>query len=62
MTSLLLLNNFYPLIYRRVQREVKATISLSCSSVTRYGPRTSCQRDGLNKYSYFNCQRDNNEP
>ena len=45
MTSLLLLNHFYPVIYRRVRKE-KESDELR-GSVIRYGPRTSCQRKRL---------------
>ena len=57
MTSLLLLNNFYPVIsYRQVlkkkikQKNRKRRI-IEYGSVTRYGPRTSCQRKGLRAFS-----------
>ena len=44
MINLLLLNNFYPVIY---QKKKKATNCCIHGTVTRYGPRTSCQRRGL---------------
>ena len=44
MINLLLVNNFYPaLSYRRVQKKKKATNYCIHGSVTRYGPRTTCQ-------------------
>ena len=47
MINLLLFNNFYPVIsYRRVRKK-KKNKATNCS-VTRYGPRASCQRKGLN--------------
>ena len=50
MINGLLFNSFYPVMsYGRVQMKKKATnhcIRFGYS-VTRYGPRTSCQRKGL---------------
>ena len=49
MTSLLPLNNFYPAIsHRRVQKKTESDEIIVYDTVTRYGPRTSCQRKGLN--------------
>ena len=48
MISLLILNNFYPMIsYRRVSKEKESDRLLHTVSVARYGPRTSCQRKRL---------------
>ena len=44
MINLLLLSNFYPV--RRESDELLCTVL-----VTRYGPRTSCQRKGFNLFS-----------
>ena len=47
MISLLLHNNFYPAIHTdELERKRKRRI-IVYGSVTRYGPRTSCQRKGL---------------
>ena len=54
MVSLLLLNNFYPVIsYRyRFKRKRKRRI-IVYDSVTRYGPRTSCQRGSKYRHDHF---------
>ena len=46
--NLLLFSNFYPVISnRRVQEKKGNDELLHTGSVTRYGPRTSCQRKEL---------------
>ena len=52
MISLLLLNNnFYPPVsYRRIQNEKESDELSYTVSVTRYGPRISCQRKESEKY------------
>ena len=50
MTSLSLLNNFYPAMsYRRVQKKTKATNYCIRLSVTRYGPRNQLPAQAVNR-------------
>ena len=49
MTSWLLLDSFHPAIsYRREFKRNRKRRIIVYGSVTRYGPRTSCQRNGVN--------------
>ena len=51
MISLLLLNNFYPVISYNIDEFKKGRDELLCTvSVTRYGPRISCQPKELTSY------------
>ena len=50
-TSLLPLNNFYPVMPTKLKRKRKRRI-IADDSVARYGPRTSYHRKGL-KYNSF---------
>ena len=48
------LNRFYPVIsYRPAQKKEESVDFIVHGSVTRYGPRTSCQRKGLTNLSLF---------
>ena len=54
MTNLLLLNNFYTVTFRtdEFEKEKKATNYTVYGSVTRYGPRTGCQHEGLTSENF----------